>query len=101
MSKIHKLKCHPMPFKLMKAGIKNYEIRFNDRDYKTGDELLLEEFTPAGHYEKGFDMDIGEVCDPPQNEYSGDILHRRIDHVLDGEEYGLSVGFVALSVSKI
>ena len=38
---IHELKIDPFPFNLMMDKKKTYEVRFNDRGFKTGDKVLL------------------------------------------------------------
>ena len=45
-SVIHDLKCWPQYFAPAKLGIKSFEVRRNDRDYKIGDILLLREWNP-------------------------------------------------------
>lgn len=43
----HDLKIHPQYFKLIKLGIKNFEVRNNhDRSFHEGDILTLKEFDP-------------------------------------------------------
>ena len=42
--KIHDLKIAPRYMQAQLAGIKNFEIRKNDRDYKVGDRLWLREW---------------------------------------------------------
>lgn len=79
---LHKLKTHPEFFINVFSGIKTFEIRKDDRDFKIGDELLLEEFLPKG-------------------DYTGRNLHRRIDYILKGGQFGIETGFVALAISKI
>ncbi|WP_457785545.1 DUF3850 domain-containing protein, partial [Streptococcus uberis] len=46
----HMLKCYPQYFEAVKSGIKNFECRYNDRDFKVGDELLLREYDPKQGY---------------------------------------------------
>lgn len=41
---LHKLKISTEDFNAIELGIKNFEIRKNDRDYQVGDFLLLKEF---------------------------------------------------------
>lgn len=86
---MHKLKCHSEYFHKVKGGLKNFEIRKDDRNYCEGDELLLEEFVP----EK----------DRMGNEgyYTGHICHRRVDYILRGGKFGLEEGYVILSLSKV
>jgi len=43
---VHKLKLHPNYFDAVANGIKTFEIRKDDRDYKVGDTLHLYEFDP-------------------------------------------------------
>ncbi|MEW9124568.1 MAG: DUF3850 domain-containing protein [Thermotaleaceae bacterium] len=42
--RIHELKTIQPFFDLVWAGMKKFEVRYNDRDYKVGDLLLLKEF---------------------------------------------------------
>jgi len=44
MSKTHHLKILPEYFNAVRLGVKTFEIRKNDRDYKVGDSLLLKEY---------------------------------------------------------
>lgn len=50
---IHELKILPKYFKAQKDGIKNFEIRKNDRDYKVGDDLVLLEYNPESKKKTG------------------------------------------------
>lgn len=44
--KVHKLKILPEYYNAQVKGIKNFEIRKNDRNYQIGDWLLLKEYNP-------------------------------------------------------
>ena len=46
----HDLKCHPDYFEALHDGSKTFECRYNDRDFKVGDELLLREYDPKQGY---------------------------------------------------
>jgi hypothetical protein len=85
----HDLKTDSKVFVLSYAGTKQYEIRFNDRDFKVGDILILNETKYSGAQMKNYRKPL---------EYTGRQLMRRVDHVLEG--YGLEPGWVILSVSK-
>lgn len=45
MPRIHELKILPWFFEPVRTGEKPFEVRRNDRDFKTGDTLLLREWT--------------------------------------------------------
>lgn len=64
---IHRIKCLPEHFNPVDLGLKKAELRLNDRDYKSGDWLILEE------YDSG---------------YTGREITKKVLHVAD-------VGFVA------
>ncbi|MGN2664624.1 DUF3850 domain-containing protein [Bacillus altitudinis] len=42
--KVHDLKINPDQFWAMRAGIKDFEIRANDREFKVNDVVKLREF---------------------------------------------------------
>jgi hypothetical protein len=52
----HELKCWPEYFKAIVCGIKRFELRKNDRDFRVGDTLHLREWDPA------FDTYTGNEC---------------------------------------
>jgi len=41
---VHDLKCSTLYFWMVEAGLKPFELRLNDRDYRGGDYLLLREY---------------------------------------------------------
>jgi hypothetical protein len=85
----HFLKTDPEVFKMSFCGTKTYEIRLDDRGFKVGDVLMLEETLYSGSYMKENGL---------APEFTGRQLMRRIDYILGG--YGLKPGWVILSVSK-
>lgn len=89
--KIHELKTNPLPFRAIKEGKKNFELRFNDRSYQVGDQLLLKEYTPANYWDPE---------DPKEPEYTGEILHREVTYILS-QFVGLLPGYVILGLKKI
>lgn len=75
--KLHELKILPQYYKKVSSGEKRFEIRKDDRDFKVGDLIRLNEF---------------------DNEYTGrDCLVEIIDK-LDGGNYGLEKGYCILSI---
>lgn len=81
--KTHNLKTLPVHFKEVYAYNKTGELRFNDRDFKLGDFLILEEWDSVSLY-------------------SGRRVQAMITHVLTSEEFqGLKEGFVLLSMSGL
>lgn len=77
--KIHELKIWPEHFAGIEAHTKRAEIRLNDRDFKVGDILKLNEY------------------DPDRQKMTGIYRERVILHIIDGAD-GLAEGFVVLSL---
>jgi len=78
--KIHVLKTLPEYFDAVFMGKKNFEIRKNDRNFKVGDYLELQEH----------DLNKG---------YTGRKLSRQITYIFKGGKYGLDSNFVCLAIS--
>lgn len=83
---IHKLKLNSCYYDDSASGIKTFEIRKNDRDFKVGDILELREYVWSGFENRGA--------------YTGAVHWKVITYILDDEEY-LYEGFVCLAVSPI
>ena len=75
----HHLKILPEYFQQVAIGNKTFELRKNDRDFKVGDIIFLEEW---------------------DNEYTGRVLELEITYILSNFK-GLEEGYVILSVSFI
>lgn len=86
----HELKTDPEVFAAVLDGSKTNEIRFNDRDFKIGDRLLLRETRYSGQDMRG--------PEPRPLEYTGRETTRVVSHVLAG--YGLQPGWVILSFAR-
>ncbi len=83
---LHELKTWKEYFQLVASGDKPFELRKNDRGFKTGHELLLKEY------------------DKDTREYTGETLHRIITYVLQGKEaenFGLKEGFCVMGLAII
>lgn len=75
----HKLKCWPVYFDPIRRAVKSFEVRNNDRDFKAGDTLVLEEYEPVS------------------KKYTGRVERRLVTYVLK-ECDGLMNGFVCMSI---
>jgi hypothetical protein len=85
MSTVHELKTWPRPYEAVRAGIKRFEWRLNDREYQSGDVLHLREYEPPGFIEMG--------------KYTGRSLKARVTYVLSAG-FGLPAGYCVLSLSE-
>lgn len=77
--KIHQLKTINPYFSAVFQGVKNFEVRLNDRDFKVGDEVHLQEY------------------DLQTNEYSGREVRAEITYVLKDYE-AIKPGYVVFGL---
>lgn len=82
----HTLKTDRDVFEESHAHHKPFEIRFNDRDYKVGDLLILKETMYSG----------AAISKGAPLEYTGRELKREITSIVTG--YGMSDGWVVMGV---
>ena len=83
-ARIHRLKTWCEPFQAVKHGLKPFEIRKNDRDYRKGDYLVLDEWNHVtGSY----------TTDEP--------IVRVVTYLLPGGRFGLAEDHVAMGVDKL
>jgi len=80
----HTLKTDSEVFWAVYKGKKTHEIRFNDRDFHVGDELVLKETRHTGE-----EMKAGKSLI-----YTGGTIIARVTHVLRGPIYGRMGDFV-------
>ncbi len=76
---LHRLKTEPKYFQDSQNGLKDFEVRLNDRDYQAGDLLELAEWTPGG--------------------FTGRVLLRRIKYLLDDTRV-CKEGYVVLGMEE-
>ena len=76
---VHKVKCWPVNFNRWICRNKSFEIRRNDRDYRSGDTLVQEEW------------------DPSLKEYTGRVGTGHVLYVME-DQPGLQNGFCILEV---
>ena len=85
----HMLKTDPGVFAMSKAGLKTFEIRYDDRGYEIGDMLVLRETRYSGE-----EMKSGKPLI-----YTEDIVICIVQYILRGPAYGLEDGWVIMSVN--
>lgn len=73
----HYLKIKPKYYMAVESGAKPFEIRFNDRNFKVGDILHLQEYCGG--------------------EYTGRTIDREVSYLIDDPEY-CKDGFVVLGL---
>lgn len=76
----HRLKCVSPYFEAVREGKKRFEIRFDDRDFKQGDMLILQ------HYDANF------------KKFLGFEVWREVEYITDFPA-GLREGWVCMSLS--
>jgi ParB family transcriptional regulator, chromosome partitioning protein len=76
----HSVKCWPEYYREVAKGNKLFEVRKNDRNYKTGDLLTLMEWNPA----------LGS--------YTGNSVTVKIGYIL-AEHAGLKPGFICFQIA--
>jgi len=81
MTQTHELKCWSSSFVPMAGGLKNFELRKNDRDFKVGDVLFLREWNP-------------------DTDYTGNTLYVRVMWILY-EGFGLPEGYCIMSTVRM
>ena len=79
MSEVHHLKTVQPYFYDVISGRKTFEVRKNDRNFKVGDMLMLEEYIPMGA------------------RYTGIVSPYEITYILDSPEY-CKAGYVVLGI---
>lgn len=77
---VHRLKTWSEFFVPLSSGKKTFEVRKNDREFKVGDVLILEEF------------------DPEKNCHTGQNESFRVTYILPGGQFGIDPDFVVLAI---
>ncbi len=78
----HKLRTWPAEFKAMKAGLKKFEWRRDNRKFKVGDMLILNEWNPK------------------VKDFTGNFLIVKITYILR-EKFGCPKGYCIMSIDII
>lgn len=74
---LHEIKTSPEYFEPVRAGIKRFDVRKNDSDFKCGDKLLFREFD--------------------NNNYIGRNILVEVDYIMYGGYFGLISGACIMS----
>lgn len=90
--RVHNLKTDPQIFDRTWQGVKNFEVRWNDRDFQVGDLLILEETKHTGHEmkERGFPL-----------KYTGRSIVVKVTYLMKGPVYGLQNGWVIMAIKEL
>jgi hypothetical protein len=81
MSRVHLLKCTQPYLRDIMTGMKLFEVRRNDRDFKVGDTLELREWDG--------------------NDHGQSHIEARVVYVLQGGQFGIEPGFVVLGLRPL
>lgn len=76
----HELKTWPEPFKAVRSGRKQYEIRKNDRNFQVGDILVLQEYRPRSR------------------KYTGNECWKVVSYMTHGGDWGLPADLCVMSL---
>jgi hypothetical protein len=82
MATAHRLKTWPEYFQAVASDEKNFEVRQNDRNFKVGDIVVLEEY------------------DPEKKEYTGRQELRVITYILVGGQHGVDADTCVMSIER-
>jgi ASC-1-like (ASCH) protein len=82
VAKVHHLKTWTPYFQDIKSGVKQFEVRKNDRDFQVGDTLILDDF------------------DPNTEKYLGQWIPKLVTYKLDDVRF-VKEGFVILGMQDI
>lgn len=83
MGKTHELKCWPEYYKLVTSGLKDFELRLDDRNFEEGDTVILKEWNPV------------------TKQYTNHEHIRKIVYVFRDEEMGLKRDYVILQLNNL
>jgi len=95
----HKLKTDRIVFTHVYSGLKGFELRKNDRDFKEGDTLILRETKHSGRsMQEPAGLSVGEK---KPLIYTGREIECEVNYILHGPIYGLMDGWVIMGIKKI
>ena len=80
---VHQIKCINPFYNEVAAGIKTFEVRYNDRNYNVGEKVVLYEY------------------DPEKQKHTGRWLTFVISYILPGGQYGIANGYIVMGISEL
>lgn len=80
--KVHHIKVESKFWDRVKIGVKPWEVRLNDRDYQTGDQVVLREWSPI------------------KKEFTEEYKLYNITYLLQGKQYGLKKGYCIFTLES-
>jgi hypothetical protein len=82
----HSVKCIQPFYTALENGTKTFEVRWNDRDYRAGDTLIVNEVPE---------------CEPRMLDPTKRPMQFTVTYVLQGEEWGIKKGYVILGLQRL
>lgn len=79
---IHELKILPQYFEAVQSGLKTFEIRKNDRDYKVGDTLVLKEYNNEAYTGREIRKDVWRRFTASERVHADMKTHREVYLIL-------------------
>lgn len=79
----HHIKCYNYFFNLIASGLKTSEVRKNDRDYKVGDIIILQDYYSSAEF------------------ISGRTIMIEATHILNGGQFGILPEYCVISFKII
>jgi len=61
----HELKILPQYYSAVVSGLKTFEVRYNDRDFKVGDTLILKEYNGVSYTGRKTNVVVTYIVDDP------------------------------------
>jgi len=86
--KVHTLKTDSYEFQATYLGIKPWEVRYNDRNFQVGDDLILKETQFSGY----------EMLRGAPLVYTGREIRGKVLYMLRGDKYGLLKDFCIMTI---
>jgi len=92
----------------MLEGVKQFDVRQNDRDFQVGNHIELREYSPCGSCGgTGRLLILNDLkreecdCGPDHGSYSGQSFIKQIVYILQGGKFGIEKGFCVLGLKDV